>query len=93
MLAEDLEEEVRPVGGQGHKAQFVNDQWAEAGQLPLEVDQSSVIPGPRGPLYFVFTGATPQRGSPGSLPSRAYCGDMTTWSVAGGTSPRASLSM
>ena len=24
---------------------------------------------------------------------RAYCGDMTTWSVAGGTSPRASLSM
>ena len=25
--------------------------------------------------------------------TRAYCGDMTTWSVAGGTSPRASLSM
>ena len=23
----------------------------------------------------------------------AYCGDMTTWSVAGGTSPSASLSM
>ena len=46
-----------------------------------------------GPLYLVFTGATPQRGSPAREAARAYCGDMTTWSVAGGTSPRASLSM
>ena len=46
-----------------------------------------------GPLYLVFTSATPQRGSPAKEAARAYCGDMTTWSVAGGTSPRASLSM
>ena len=37
--------------------------------------------------------AVPRRGSPASEAARAYCGDMTTWSVAGGTSPRASLSM
>ena len=47
---------------------------------------TSLSPAPR-------PSAVPQRGSPGSLPGRAYCGDMTTWSVAGGTSPRASLSM
>ena len=29
-LAEDLEEEFRPGGGQGDEAQFVNDQQAEA---------------------------------------------------------------
>ena len=46
-----------------------------------------------GPLYRVFTGATPQRGSTAKEAARAYCGVMTTWSVAGGTSPRASLSM
>ena len=51
-----------------------------------------------GPLYLVFTGATQQRGSPAVVPQPrrlpwAYCGVMTTWSVAGGTSPRASLSM
>ena len=46
-----------------------------------------------GPLYLVFTCATPQRGSPAKEAARAYSGDMTTWSVSGGTSPRASLSM
>ena len=46
-----------------------------------------------GPLHLVFTGATAQRGSPAREAARAYCGVMTTWSVAGGTSPRASLSM
>ena len=51
-----------------------------------------------GPLYSVFTGATPQRGSPAAVPQPRrlpwdYCADMTTWSVSGGTSPRASLSM
>ena len=46
-----------------------------------------------GPLYLVVTGATPQRGSTAKEVALAYCGDMTTWSVAGGTSPSASLSM
>ena len=36
-LAEDLEEEFRSGGGQGHEAQFVDDQQVEAGQIPLEV--------------------------------------------------------
>ena len=44
-------------------------------------------------LCLVFTGAVPQPGSPSREAARAYCGDMTTWSVAGGTSPSASLSM
>ena len=46
-----------------------------------------------GPLYLVFTGATPQRGPPAGEAAWAYCAVMTTWSVAGATSPRASLSM
>ena len=49
-----------------------------------------------GPLYVVFTGATPQRGSPAAVPQPrrlpwAYCADMTTWSVAGGSSPQSVL--
>ena len=69
-LAEDLEEEFRASGGQGDEAQFVDDEKLEAGQLPLEVEQSSLIPGPSGPLYLVFTGATPQCGSPAWFPSQ-----------------------
>ena len=38
-LAEDLEEQFSPGGGQGDEAQFVDDQQAEAGQLPLQVEQ------------------------------------------------------
>ena len=38
-LAEDLKEEFRAGGGQGHEALFVDDQQAEAGQLPLQVEQ------------------------------------------------------
>ena len=44
-LAEDLEEEFRPGGGQGDEAQLVDDQQAEAGQLPLQVEQRYLIPG------------------------------------------------
>ena len=44
-LAEDLEEEFHPGGGQGHEAQFTDDQQAEAGQLPLQVEQRYLIPG------------------------------------------------
>ena len=69
-LAEDLEEEFRAGGGQGDEAQFVDDEQLEPGQLPLEVEQSSVVPGPSGPLYLVFTGATPQCGFPAWFPSQ-----------------------
>ena len=44
-LAEDLEEQVRSGEGQGHVAQFVDDQQAEAGQIPLQVEQRYLIPG------------------------------------------------
>ena len=96
-LAEDLEEEFRASGGQGHEAQLVDDEQLEAGQLSLAVEQSSLIPGPA-VRFTSFSparrpSAVPRRGSPASEAARAYCGDMTTWSVAGGTSPRASLSM
>ena len=69
-LAEYLEEQFRAGGGQGDEAQLVDDEQLEAGQLPLEVEQSSLIPGPSGPLYLVFTGATPQCGSPAWFPSQ-----------------------
>ena len=33
------------MGDRGDEAQFVDDQQAEAGQLPLEVEQASFVPG------------------------------------------------
>ena len=51
-LAEDLEEQFRAGGGQGDEAQLVDDQQAETGKLPLQVEQPSSRPGPpsaRGP--------------------------------------------
>ena len=44
-LAEDLEEQFRAGGGPGHEAQLVDDQKPEAGQLPLQIEQSAVVPG------------------------------------------------
>ena len=43
-LAEDLEEEFRAGGGQGHKAQLVDDEQPETGQLPLQVEQPTLVP-------------------------------------------------
>ena len=53
-LAEDLKEQFRPGGGQGHEAQFVDDQQAEAGQIPLEVEQLSLILGLQRPALPRF---------------------------------------
>ena len=44
-LAEDLEEEFCAGGGEGHEALFIDDQQAEAGQLPLQVEQPFLVPG------------------------------------------------
>ena len=44
-LAEDLKEQLRAGAGEGHEAQFVDDQQVEAGKLSLEVEQPSLIPG------------------------------------------------
>ena len=44
-LAEDLEEQFRPGPGQWDEAQFFDDQQVEPGQLPLEVEQPSLVSG------------------------------------------------
>ena len=59
-LAEDLEEQLRAGGGQGHEAQFVDDQQAEGGHLPLQVQQPSLVPGLQRFALPLFTGETPQ---------------------------------
>ena len=64
-LAEDLEEEFSPGGGQGDEAQLINDQQPEAGQLPLQVEQRSFVPGPPAVRFTSVSPARrPQRGSP-----------------------------
>ena len=65
-LAEDLEEEFRPGGGQGDEAQFVDDQQAEAGQLPLQVEQRYLIPGLQRSALPRFH----RRDAPARFPSR-----------------------
>ena len=57
-LAEDIEEEFRAGGGQGDEAQFVDDQQAEAGQIPLQVEQPSLVLGLQ---QFRFTPFSPAR--------------------------------
>ena len=44
-LGEDPEEQFRPGAGQGHEAQFVDDQQIQAGELPLYMEQPALIPG------------------------------------------------
>ena len=64
-LAEDLEEQLRPGGGQGDEAQFIDDQQAEAGQLcRWRLSSRLSSRSSRGPLYPVFTGPTPSARSP-----------------------------
>ena len=43
-LAEGLEEQFRPGGGQGDEAQLIYDQQAEVEQFPLQVEQPSLVP-------------------------------------------------
>ena len=38
-LAEDLEEQFRPGPGQGHEAQFFDDQQIRTGKLTLQAEQ------------------------------------------------------
>ena len=44
-LAEDLREEFRPCGGQWDEAQLVDDQQAETGKLPPQVEKPSLVLG------------------------------------------------
>ena len=64
-----VEEEFRAGGGQGHVAQFVDDQQAEAGQLPLEVEQRYLIPGFPVVRFTSF--------SPARRPSHGGCPGLT----------------
>ena len=68
-LAEDLEEEFRAGGGQGDEAQFVDDQQSEAGQIPLEVEQPSLIPGLRRSALPRFH----RRDAPARFPGEGGC--------------------
>ena len=76
-LAEDLEEEFRSGGGQGDEAQFVDDQQSEAGQIPLEVEQPPLMPGPqRSPLPRFH-----RRDAPARLPSRCTSPTWRCWTT------------
>lgn len=44
-LAEDLEQQFRPGLGQGHEAQFIDDQQFQRGQTLLHLQQASFFPG------------------------------------------------
>ena len=63
-LAEDLEEELRPGAGRGGEAQFVDDQLADAGQLPPQVEQRYLIPGFQRSALPRFHRRDASRGSP-----------------------------
>ena len=76
-LAEDLEEQVRSGEGQGHVAQFVDDQQAEAGQIPLRVEQRYLIPGLQRSALHRFhrrdaSARRPSRGSPAAVPQPRF---------------------
>ena len=45
VLAEDLEEQLRAGPRQWDKAQFVDVQQVQAGPLPLQIQQPSLVPG------------------------------------------------
>ena len=57
-LAEDLEEQFCSSPGKWNQTQFVDDQQAEARQIPPEVEQSFFIPWPP---TVRFTSAAPVR--------------------------------
>ena len=73
-LAEDLEEQFRSDGRPGHVAQFVDDQQAEAGQIPLQVEQRYLIPDFQRSALHRFhrrdaSARFPSRGSPTKEPA------------------------
>ena len=45
-LGEGLEEQFVAGAGEGHEAQFVDDQRIQPGQLPLDIQQEPLVPGP-----------------------------------------------
>ena len=54
-LAEHLEEQLGPGLGQGHEAQFVNDQQLETCQPSLQVEETPFVPGFN---QFVYQGGS-----------------------------------
>ena len=49
-LAEDLEEKLCPGVGQGHEAQFIDDEQPDTGQLLLNIEPPALGPGPSSSL-------------------------------------------
>ena len=76
-LAEDLEEEFRAGGGQGDEAQFVDDQQAETGKLPLQVEQPAVVPGPQRSALPRFH----RHDAPARFPSRCTSPPWHCWTT------------
>ena len=62
-VAEDLEEQFRSGAGQGDKAHLVDDQQVQAGHLPMEVEQPSLVPSPQRSALPRFHRRVAQRGS------------------------------
>ena len=58
-LAEDLEEQFRPGGGQGDEPQLIDDQQVEWNSFRWRLSSRLASLAPTGPLYLVFIGAMP----------------------------------
>ena len=78
-LAKDLEEEFRTGGGQGHEPQLIDDQQAEAEQLPLQVEQTSFVPGP--PSVRFTAAFYNRRDAPARSPSRCTSPTWRGWTA------------
>ena len=76
-LVEDLEEQFRSGAGQGDQAHLVDNQQVQAGQLPLEVEQASLVPGPQRSALPRFH----WRDAPARFPSRCTSPTWRCWTT------------
>ena len=72
LRAEDLDERFRSGGGQGHEAQFVDDQQVQTEQIPPEVEQASFVPGLQRSALPRFH----RRDCPSAVPQPVYFDNM-----------------
>ena len=77
LRAEDLDERFRSGGGQGNEAQFVDDQQVQAGQLPPQVEQASLVLGPQRFALPCFH----RRDAPARFPSRCTSPTWRCWTA------------
>ena len=77
LRAEDLDERFRSGGGQGHEAQFVDDQQVQTEQIPPEVEPPSLVLGPQRFALPCFH----RRDAPARLPSRCTSPRWRCWTA------------